>query len=565
MFQKLFRLRLQWKIWLLSVAAIMGLAFSTSMIVNYMIKTILSPLIEDELKARQNSVHFDLTRKTDDLYRLCKELAQSPRLKGCLSTSSDRNSVVNVANEMLSLAPCDLMVITSGEDNEVRYTYGKDVNKSIFEYVGGMVSLQQAQNGDSSLDVWRFGEKTYVVVSVPVSSLSGILGTLTLGYEFSNPQIAQQLENHHKVEIAFLTRNQLVSSSLNSEFQNDFSKLIQRNPIEQQKGVMERKLNRTAPEIITLGKEKFLMIPSILYPGPSSELDSVVFLSLEKFLEFPRRVEWALSIVSLVLSCLAIVFSYYITKTISAPREQLVDTMSKITHSGDLTQRISIHSSDTEMRSLTESFNTMVESLEKSQREKEDSYASAIRAVMVALDARDSETYGHSERVVRYTMAIAKKMNVPQMDLQSIRWGALLHDVGKIGIADAILRKPGPLTLEEREAMKQHPMMGHKMLEGIQFLNKAVPLVLHHHEKYDGKGYPVGIKGEEIFLGARIFAVADVYDALTSHRPYRESVSYEEAVEEIIKGRGTHFDSQVVDAFLQIPKDEWLKLKESVT
>ncbi len=559
----MFKLTLQWKIWLLTAAVILGLAFSTSITVNYLIKTILSPIVEDALKIKQGSIQDDLTRKTDDLYRLSKELAQSPRLKGSLSPDADPQALPKVADEMLSLIPCDLMMITGGETNAVRYSYGKGAPPQTFEYVGGMYSLQQARTGQSGTDVWSLGEKTYLVVTVPVSSLSGVIGTLSLGYEMTNPKLAFSLQNRYKASIAFLARNKILSSSLDSPERLEFAKYLEKNPIEHQKGTMEIKLNRTDPEIITLNGAKYLMIPSILFPGPSGELDGVVFLSLEQYLKFPHQVQWALIIVSSILAFFALIFSYYITRSIMAPREHLVNTMSEITHSGDLAHRIDTRSRDPEMKSLTESFNTMVESLERLQMEKEESYTSAIRAVMVALDARDSETFGHSERVVRYTMAIAKQMNIPEKDLQSIRWGALLHDVGKIGIADAILRKPGPLTDEEREAMKQHPLMGFKMLEGIKFLDKAVPLVLHHHEKVDGKGYPHGLQGENIFLGARIFAVADVYDALTSTRPYRKPVSYEEAVEEIKKGRGTHFDPQVVDAYLQIPKDDWLKLKEA--
>jgi putative nucleotidyltransferase with HDIG domain len=558
----MFKLTLQWKIWILTAVVILGLAVSTSMTVNYLIKTILSPIVEDELKEKQNAIQDDLTRKIDDLYRLGKEFAQAPRLKGSLSPDADPQTLPRVANEMLSLLPCDLMVITGGDANEIRYSYGKGAPRETFEYVGGMYSLQQARTGQSGTDVWSLGSKTYLVVTVPVTSLSGIIGTLSLGYDVTNPKIAMSLQDRYKVSIAFLARSQVLSSSLDMKVQNEFSKLLEKNPIEHQKGTIERKLNRTDPEIVTLDGEKYLMIPSILFPGPSGELDGVVFLSLEQFLKFPHKVQWALIIVSSILACFALVFSYYITRSIMAPREHLVNTMSEITHSGDLAHRIDIRSRDPEMKSLTESFNTMVESLERLQREKEESYTSAIRAVMVALDARDSETYGHSERVVRYTMAIAHQMQIPEKDLQSIRWGALLHDVGKIGIADAILRKPGPLTNEERQAMQQHPLMGFKMLEGIKFLDKAVPLVLEHHEKVDGKGYPNGLQGESIFLGARIFAVADVYDALTSTRPYRKPISYEEAVEELKKGRGTHFDPQVLDAFLQIPKEDWLKLKE---
>ncbi len=185
------------------------------------------------------------------------------------------------------------------------------------------------------------------------------------------------------------------------------------------------------------------------------------------------------------------------------------------------------------------------------------SYETTLKALAAALDTRDTETQGHSVRVSEYTLVIARRMGVKEPELTDIRRGALLHDVGKIGISDAVLRKPGKLTAEEWVEMKLHPEIGHRILSEIVFLENSLPIVLSHQERYDGSGYPRGLRGEEIPLGARIFAVVDTLDAMTSDRPYRRALTYEDAREEILRNRGVQFDPRVVELFLTIPPGEW--------
>jgi response regulator RpfG family c-di-GMP phosphodiesterase len=185
-------------------------------------------------------------------------------------------------------------------------------------------------------------------------------------------------------------------------------------------------------------------------------------------------------------------------------------------------------------------------------RQLTETYDGTLEALVLALDARDRETKGHSFRVASYVLIMARYLGVEEgtpewIDMQR---GALLHDVGKIGVPDFILHKPGPLTPEEWDDMKRHPRIGFEMLKDIAFLSGASAIVAAHHERFDGKGYPRGLRGDEIPLGARIFAAADTFDAMTSDRPYRKALSAEEAREEIVRHSGTQFDPQVVQAFL---------------
>jgi putative nucleotidyltransferase with HDIG domain len=194
----------------------------------------------------------------------------------------------------------------------------------------------------------------------------------------------------------------------------------------------------------------------------------------------------------------------------------------------------------------------------------QQTYETTLEALIAALDSRDRETQGHSMRVAEYTALIARHMGISEPELTDIRRGALLHDVGKIGIPDAILRKPGPLDEEEWKVMRLHPQLGYDMLKGITFLEGAIPIVLSHQERFDGTGYPGRLKGENIPLGARIFSVVDTYDAITSTRPYRAGRPYEVARDEIIKFSGVQFDPGVVETFLKIPQHEFHAIRDRI-
>lgn len=192
------------------------------------------------------------------------------------------------------------------------------------------------------------------------------------------------------------------------------------------------------------------------------------------------------------------------------------------------------------------------EALQRSNRELQTAYEATIEGWSRAMDLRDQETENHTLRVTELTLRLARQMGVREDDLIHYRRGALLHDIGKLGVPDAILKKAGPLSDEEWVLMRQHPMYAYQMLYPIEYLRPAIEIPYCHHEKWDGTGYPRGLKGEEIPLAARIFAVVDVFDALTSDRPYRKAWSIREALDYIKQQAGQHFDPQVVEAFLQI-------------
>ena len=192
------------------------------------------------------------------------------------------------------------------------------------------------------------------------------------------------------------------------------------------------------------------------------------------------------------------------------------------------------------------------------------SYDLTLDALSAALDLRDRETEGHSRRVVEYTSCLAEKIGLDKETIKSIRRGALIHDIGKIGVPDAVLHKPGLLDVEERIVIERHPQAGYNMLAGIPYLRQEIQIVICHQEKWDGTGYPYGLRGEEIPIGARLFSIADTFDALTSDRPYRQGSSYETTRRIIEEEAGRQFDPQAVAAFLAVPEDEWMQIRARV-
>lgn len=206
------------------------------------------------------------------------------------------------------------------------------------------------------------------------------------------------------------------------------------------------------------------------------------------------------------------------------------------------------------LRGLEKDLRLMTERLERTAKVSNENLLSSL---IKTLDAREKETGSHSGRVRQNAQTLATAMGIKGEKLEDITLGAMLHDIGKIGVPDSILLKPGKLDEEEWDCMKKHPQIGYDIISEIEFLEGCAEIVLAHHERYDGKGYPNGLKGEQIPLGARIFSVVDTLDAMTSDRPYRKALTFEVACAEIIRCRGTQFDPRVVEAFLTIPQSAW--------
>jgi len=198
-------------------------------------------------------------------------------------------------------------------------------------------------------------------------------------------------------------------------------------------------------------------------------------------------------------------------------------------------------------------------------QELRDNYKATVRALSNAVEARDAYTGKHAERVTAYGIALAEARGIDTDRRPGIEFGFLLHDVGKVGVPDAILFKPEPLTTEEFALIAQHPVIGSEILRDVDFLGEGKLVVRNHHERWDGKGYPDRLAGDDIPLPARVFAVADALDALTSDRPYRQAAGFEAAREEIRSSSGTQFDPDVVAAYESIADDRFASLREAIS
>jgi putative nucleotidyltransferase with HDIG domain len=250
-----------------------------------------------------------------------------------------------------------------------------------------------------------------------------------------------------------------------------------------------------------------------------------------------------------ILLFLTLVTGIYIARLITNPIQSLKSAALQVS-AGDLDVNVEPIGED-EIAILTQSFNQMIANLKASKTELLDAYDKSLEGWAKALELRDRETEGHTRRVTNLTVALAQSLGISGEKLENIRRGALLHDIGKVGVPDQILHKPSQLTAEEFSVIKNHPQYAYDMLSEISFLKGAIDIPYCHHEKWDGRGYPQGLEQTDIPLAARIFAVVDVWDAVTSDRIYRASMSREAAIQILNDGSGSHFDPMVVDAFLE--------------
>jgi HD-GYP domain-containing protein (c-di-GMP phosphodiesterase class II) len=256
-------------------------------------------------------------------------------------------------------------------------------------------------------------------------------------------------------------------------------------------------------------------------------------------------------VISLVAAVFTLIIGFFFAKKLTQPVRELAAGAGRIA-SGDFSQRISVRSR-TELGALGQSFNLMTDQIEKfisdlqhSATENRELFLGTVKALAAAIDGKDPYTRGHSERVARFSVAIAQGMDLADEEIEKIRISALLHDVGKIGIDDNILKKPAALTDEEFEIMKGHPQKGYKIMSQIPAMKEFLPGMYMHHEMIDGRGYPQGLKDDEIPLMARIVSVADTFDAMTTDRPYQKAMSLEDAVARVKSFVGTRYDERVV-------------------
>ncbi len=412
------------------------------------------------------------------------------------------------------------------------------------EFVRAVIQREQDQMGDKFTGTLSTLRGDFFYISGPIYGDQGqVAGVVVVGKEIN--QLVRQIREELLAQVTFYDFNGQVLGTTFLDHPALSAEMAQTLFQNQAQQSLLRKLevsNNTYREILG---------PWQVRGGQNLGLMGVSFA--ENFLVRLNQNTW-FKLLFFVLTAFILVtlIGYLIAHRISQPILSLNDAATRVSH-GDLSVHVSAWGND-EIAHLTQEFNAMVSNLQRSKIDLIAAYDKTLEGWAKALELRDGDTMGHSQRVTDMTLRLAQEMGIPQEQLIHIQRGALLHDIGKMAIPDYILLKPGPLTEEEWAIMRQHPTYAAEMLKGIPFLRPALDIPACHHEKWDGTGYPLGLKGEQIPLPARIFAVVDVWDALTSHRPYRKALSSEQTLDTLCQKSGSHFDPAVLDVFIRMTR-----------
>ena len=479
-------------------------------------------------------------RRQAEMRGQAETLADSPTLKAALDTYSEFSASANettrqqllatITNELEKVAErieADAIVLADSHQNTIA-SAGRVADRWPRGRAISVIANGDASNYDGVVHV---GDSTFRVVTVPLLLINDtVIGTLYLA-TILDQAYANSLSALARTEIAVVSDGVALASTLNAEPAREFETAV---------GLPDR-----SDGTIALGGESHAF-RKLFQIGDTSfyALASIDDASRPAMRSAMQSLGWIAGGATL----LAILGSFRLARQLTRPIDRLSASLQKMAASRDIEARLPLTGSSRELDTLTATFNDMMASVAVAEAQTEAAYTGAIRALAAALDARDPYTAGHSERVSVLSVAIGRALHLSADDLEVIRLGALLHDIGKIGVPDSVLRKPGALTPAEYDAIKQHTVLGARILRTVPFLSRHIPIVELHHERPDGRGYPHGLPDQDIPLAARIVHVADAYDAMTSARAYRGARPSGEALRELWRCSGTEFHAEIVGA-----------------
>jgi putative nucleotidyltransferase with HDIG domain len=489
----------------------------------------------DKLKVSEKVFTALETKRQQDQVAAMATLAENPTLKAALDTyfterrfsgSSDEQLRATVTGEAAKLAtqtPADVLAVietdgrifTSAGPAAGRWPSGQKIDVP----PGARPTFQ-------SVVVLPAG--AFRVTGARLTFGDRVIGALVAGTSL-DANYAQELSNLSAAGVVITVNNSVVARTVPDDVARDL--------------VTSRRLTGTG----MLGNEEYA-IATMLSSG-SARVYTLTSI------DAAARAATSDALVALAtIACggfvLAAIGSFWLARMLTQPINHVSSEIATMTAARDFGRTLALTGTSRELDALTSAFNDLMRGLGAAEAETRSAYLGAIRALAAALDARDPYTAGHSERVSTLSVMMGRTMNLASSDLEILRLGALLHDIGKIGVSDEILRKTGPLTPEEFEQIKRHPALGARILRQVPFLAPHLPIVELHHERPDGRGYPFGLRGDQIPLAARIVHVADAFDAMTSARAYRAARPASQAFAELERFSETHFDPACVEALL---------------
>ena len=478
------------------------------------------------------------SRRQRELQTQAATLAENPTLKATIDTyaaearTSDEarrtqwlSTIANELDKVAARVESDALVLTDAHQVTLA-TAGRLGDRWPR---GRPIVLGGDKVGDGVDGIVRSGGLIFRVVSVPLQLADVPIGTLYLATNLDQ-RYAEDLAALANASTVIISDGLLVASTLPAAASREFESTAgSRQPdgtatLDGQSYAFRR--------LVQVGNTSFYALGSI---DESSRAAT-------------RTASRNLVAIATGAVALALIASFLLARMLTGPVGHLSASLAQAGKAHDVHVRLPLTGSSRELDTLTETFNAMMASVAIAEEQTQAAYTGSIRALATALDARDPYTAGHSERVSVLSVAIAKTLGLAPDAVEIIRLGALLHDIGKIGVPDEVLLKPGALTDVEFDIIKQHPVAGARILRSVPFLANHIPIVELHHERPDGRGYPHGLRGDDIPMAARIVHVADAYDAITSKRAYRGARPAGEALREIWRFAGTEFHAEIVGA-----------------
>lgn len=517
------------------IACVLGVVFA---LLSWQTRDRLTRVVVQNMEASQRRfADLEVRRRRERLLQ-ARALVENPTLKAAIDTYHAENTAGDPPAGLLSTVQQELDKLQALMDvpvvavADMRGVILASAGPRRAEWAAGDRLHAQAHDAAPSEIVTTRGRAVYSATVVPVLIGAEPIGSFFLAAPFDDAY-ARELATEAFTDVAVISEGRIVASSAPA--------------------ALRAKLEQVALPLsgaVSIDGDDFVVRQlSVVGLASVYAIGSVTAAAEAEM----AAAMWVLVGIGACALLMAAAGSWWLARTLSRPINQLTDSLALMANRRDLAKPLPRSGVSQEFDMLAETFDRLRHAVSLAEEESESAYLGVIGVLATALDARDPYTAGHSQRVSGLSVSIAEQMGLSGADLDVLRPGAMLHDIGKIGISDAVLRKPGKLTPDEFDQIRLHPTLGARILKPLKFLGAHIEIVELHHERPDGRGYPYGLRGEQIPLFARIVHVADAFDAMTSARAYRPGLPVGEAMAELWREAGTDFDPKVVRALASLP------------